>query len=348
MSTPLPVLIIGGGPVGLFLAILLAKSNISVTVLEAATDVGTESKAMAHQPSIYGEFKRAGIAEDLFAAGFMANGFCFRRPMEGGILGQMPHMPGKPTTLLLPQHQFWTILEQHLRTYKHANLLMGRRVVSIDNDLTGSSGGSATVTAQTADGKTEVFHASHICGSDGSHSTVRKLCDISFDGETLPEQLVATDIIYPFEKYGFLDTNFIVDRAHYGLISRIQGGLWRVSYGCPDAMEYEEIEKGLPAKFESMLPGPKPLQYEIKRIALYKAQQRCGSTFRKGRVMLVGDAAHSELLISLSNFTFSPELTHRSHQSICRPRTEFRILRCLHPCHRAHLCHQPGRTRESP
>lgn len=53
-------------------------------------------------------------------------------------------------------------------------------------------------------------------------------------------------------------------------------------------MSFEEIERAL--------PGPRPLRYRVQRTAPYK---RCAETFRKGRVLLVGDAAHSGLLALL-------------------------------------------------
>ncbi|TKA70779.1 hypothetical protein B0A49_11173 [Cryomyces minteri] len=288
-SHHVPVLVVGGGPVGLFLALRLAQANIPVTVLEAETEMQNETKAMAHQPSIFPEFKSVGLMEDLLAAGITSGPLCFRKPKDGEPIAKLPVKPGMPTVLLLPQYRFWEILEQHLRKHECAKVLVGHRVTAIDQ----SAGDTVKVTVQTNDGQEKTFTTAHLVAADGSHSSTRRLCDIPFEGVTLSEQLVATDIVYPFDKHGYLDANFLVDPDNYGLVGRItKEGLWRVSYGASAAMEYDEIVKGLPAKFDAMFPGPRPLEYNIQRIAPYKAQQRCVATLRKGRVMVVGDAAH--------------------------------------------------------
>lgn len=111
---------------------------------------------------------------------------------------------------------------------------------------------------------------------------------------------------YPFAEHGFMDANFMLDPAHYGLIAEITDeGSWRVSYGCPRSLSFEEIERALPGKLEQMLPGPRPLRYRVQRVAPYKAQQRCAETFRKGSVLLLGDAAHGGLLALLYPLSFS-------------------------------------------
>jgi len=110
---------------------------------------------------------------------------------------------------------------------------------------------------------------------------------------------------YPFAEHGFMDANFMLDPAHYGLIAKITDeGSWRVSYGCPGSLSFEEIERALPEKLEQMLPGPRPLRYRVQRVAPYKAQQRRAEAFTKGRMLLLGDAAHSGLLALLYPLSF--------------------------------------------
>lgn len=141
-------------------------------------------------------------------------------------------------------------------------------------------------------GGVEKVRGRYVVGADGSRSSVRRLCRIGFEGETLPVQLVATDVEYPFTEHGFMDANFMLDPAHYGLIAKIMDeGSWRVSYGFPGSLSFEEIERAL--------PGPRPLRYRVRRIAPYKARQRCAGAFRERRMLLAGDAVHSGLLALL-------------------------------------------------
>jgi hypothetical protein len=70
-------------------------------------------------------------------------------------------------------------------------------------------------------------------------------------------------------------------------------GLWRVTYGDDVGLSKEEIIKRQPARYEKILPGnPKPGDYKLISMSPYKLQQRCAPSFRKGKVVLVADAAH--------------------------------------------------------
>lgn len=96
------------------------------------------------------------------------------------------------------------------------------------------------------------------------------------------------------ETMGLSETNFIMHPEHYFMGAKItRDGLWRVSYGEPADMPFEEVLKRQPWKYEMMLPGkPKPDQYRISNINPYRIHQRCAERFRVGRVLLAADAAH--------------------------------------------------------
>lgn len=88
--------------------------------------------------------------------------------------------------------------------------------------------------------------------------------------------------------------NFIIHPEHYYMAARItQDGLWRVSYGEDTKLDFEEVQKNQPKKFEIMLPGhPKPSEYKLLNANPYRIHQRCSPSFRVGRVLLAADAAH--------------------------------------------------------
>ena len=86
----------------------------------------------------------------------------------------------------------------------------------------------------------------------------------------------------------------MVDPDAWGLIARRgQGGLWRITYGDIDGFTDEEYIKRRATRLEKMLPGnPKPEQYRLGDTHIYKMHNRCADSFRVGRVLLAGDAAH--------------------------------------------------------
>src|SRR5271170_6139446 len=113
----------------------------------------------------------------------------------------------------------------------------------------------------------------------------------------LPASLirVATNVYFPFRENGFWSAQFVVDPNHWALLCELDStGLWRVSYGEKDGLTNEEYMERLPAKFEALFPGPKPIagKYKLQSMSPYRMHQRCADTFRKGRVTLAGDAAH--------------------------------------------------------
>ncbi|KAH3938693.1 hypothetical protein HBH98_186220 [Parastagonospora nodorum] len=307
-SGTLPIVIAGGGCVGLFLALLLANSTIpnNIIVIELHTPDINSTRAMAHQPPTYPILSRIpGLLPELIEAGSLSSGLCFRTSIANGstvIAEKRFHNEGEGMKgkgqLLLPQGRFQEILMRRLAAAS------GTSEVRIGSSVTGFTqhGDSVSVNISNPD---QVIEASYLIGADGAHSLIRKTLGIPFEGETLDAQLVALDLRFPFSKHGFHDANFIIDPVNYGLIGRISPAapadtelaLWRVSYGAPLGMSEAKVRENVHEKLKAMLPNAGKVvndatEYEIVRIAPYKAQQFLASTLYKNRVCLIGDAAH--------------------------------------------------------
>jgi 2-polyprenyl-6-methoxyphenol hydroxylase-like FAD-dependent oxidoreductase len=71
--------------------------------------------------------------------------------------------------------------------------------------------------------------------------------------------------------------------------------MFRVSYGEDASLSYEEARANLENKYNAIFPGPKPVtgKYDLKMFSPYKLHQRSASSFRVGKVLLAGDAAHA-------------------------------------------------------
>lgn len=324
---PSHILVAGGGPSALFLSLSLLQQTTEarITILESQTTYADIPKAYAFLPLLFPDFKATGIYDELAAAGASKadTGINFRLSADKDkrVISKMPTPPGAPGPLLLSQKMWLEIVKARVAAYERAEVRMGVEVVSVD-DLHSEG---VQVTVRTENGATETYRGDYLVGADGSHSTVRKQCGISFDGETLPQQLVATDVYYPFEKHGWGGANFMVDEKYYGMCGPINDeGLWRVSFGIDGSVggeveetkptlngtngqangtearasgkdstaELDRIHASIPEWFDNIFPGPRPLEYKIDKVAGYRAQQRCASTFRKGPILLIGDAAH--------------------------------------------------------
>jgi len=304
-NAALPVVIAGGGCVGLFLALLLAQSPLPnpILVVEPQHPDPTSTRAMAHQPPTFPLFAQIpGLLPELIAAGSLSEGLCFRTSVGNGsrVIASKRFenggegMKGKGQ-LLLPQGEFQRVLLERLARVEGVEVRLGW---SVDEFTQGDDGSKVVVQISGPSGETERIDAAFLVGADGAHSRVRKCMGVELSGETLDAQLVATDLRFPFKSHGFFDANFVVDKADYGLIGRIDNaGLWRVSFCVPGSQTEEDIKRTLDEKLRTMLPNSGKDEagndaFEVVRVAPYRAQQRCADTLTSGRVSLVGDAAH--------------------------------------------------------
>ncbi|KAK4580223.1 hypothetical protein LTR86_000426 [Recurvomyces mirabilis] len=288
------VIVVGAGPVGLLATLRLAQAGIDVTCLEALDAVNASPRAMAYHPVATRELDRAGVLTDVRKrGGSSGSGICWRQTKTGEVIAKLERGANKDfpyENLVIGQHELAAIIIEHLQRYDNAELLFGRRVTALDQ--TSGSEVKLTVT-NTKTNQEEELCASYLVAADGGRSTIRHLLNISFEGFTYSEQLVSTNVYYPFDQYGWMDGNFCIDPEHWALIARINDkGLWRVSYGELDGLTIEQIMERQPWKFAQLFPGPKPPQYKLDQASPYRLNQRCADRFKEGRVMLVGDAAH--------------------------------------------------------
>jgi 2-polyprenyl-6-methoxyphenol hydroxylase-like FAD-dependent oxidoreductase len=160
------------------------------------------------------------------------------------------------------------------------------------------------------DGKVKEFKANYLVGSDGGRSSVRRILELGYDGFTLPQWLVACNVRYPFREHGFERGQFIIHPEHFCLIAKIDPtGLFRVSYNEREHLSKEEVLANVHNKFEAIFPGPKPLEkdaYKIENISPYRIHQRSATSYRKGRSLLAGDAAHACSPFGGKNPSFIP------------------------------------------
>ncbi|KAJ5929083.1 hypothetical protein N7454_006931 [Penicillium verhagenii] len=286
------VIIVGAGPSGLILGLLLAKQGIEVELLDAGSKIDDQPRAAHYaSPAVY-ELGRAGVLEDIKARGFQPAGFAWRQ-FDGTFIAGMSHavLPDDyPTKMVvLPLDQLGELLFEHIQRQPTAQVKWSHRVVRIGQDE-----GRAWVESETPTGP-QRSEADYVIGCDGASSTVRReLFGPEYPGETLNAQIIATNVYYDFEQFGYWDSNFVVHPDHWYMAARVtKDGLWRVTYGDTPGLSREEYIARQPERYETLLPGnPKPDQYKITNISPYKLQQRCAPSFRVGRILLAADSAH--------------------------------------------------------
>ncbi|KAJ2901618.1 FAD binding domain protein [Zalerion maritima] len=288
------VIIVGAGPAGQLLGLLLAKYGIPTTIVEQSTDLDANPRATHYGPPAMKILNLAGVGEDLRTRGFAPDTVAWRQ-RDGTFITGISHgiLKDDPERITaLPLNQLGKLLLEHGKKQPLLEYLFNHRVTAIGQDEL-----QAWVDVEHAETKeTSRMTADYIVGCDGANSIVRRSLfgDWEFPGKTWDEQVIATNVYYDFAKYGYSDANFIVGPEHWHMASKItKDGMWRVSYGQLPALKLEEVTEQLPEKFRTMFPGhPGPDQYKLVSMSPYRIHQRLAKQMRVGRFLLAADAAH--------------------------------------------------------
>ncbi|KAL4922769.1 hypothetical protein BDW62DRAFT_2838 [Aspergillus aurantiobrunneus] len=286
------IIIVGAGPSGLLLGLLLSKQGVEVDLLDADSKVNEQPRAAHYaSPAAY-ELDRAGVLDDVRSRGFTFKTMAWRKPDTSLVTGiTTEHLPAeyRHRMVVLPLDQLGKLLVEYIERQPTAHLKWSHRVVKL-----GQEADHAWVDVETPTGQ-QRMQADYVIGCDGASSTIRReLFGPEYPGETLNAQIIATNVYYDFTKYFTSDSSFIIHPDNLYMAARITNdGLYRVTYKEIPNLTREEYIARQPKRYEDILPGnPKPGDYKITNISPYKLQQRCAPSFRVGRVVLAADAAH--------------------------------------------------------
>ena len=283
------VIVAGAGPVGLTVALKLARAGVPVTVVDASPEIIQSPRAIVYHSPTIEALAELGLFEDLRAVGVLKQDYQWRT-IDGAILAAIDMSilePGDtpfPYNLHLGQNTLAAIILKHLLRVPGVEVLWNHRVVGVAQD-----GAGVDVTVETEDGPTHLRGA-WLVGADGAGSGVRAALGLSLEGVTWPEWFVATNIRYDFQQYGWAKANFLVDPDHWAIIPQISEDLWRLTYGEPGHLDRSLLRERLADKLAVLLPGRDPKEPEA--FSPYRVHNRCAERFRVGRALLAGDAAH--------------------------------------------------------
>ena len=292
MSESSEVIIVGAGPVGLLTALGLARQGVEVTVLDSEPEVVRSPRAAVYFHTTISILKKLGLADEAHAIGLSSTEFAMHWLETGEVMRSDMRdalEPGQEFdhNLHFGQHILAELVIAHLDRLPNARVLWNHAVKALAQDERG-----VRLAADTDEGEVR-FSAHWIIGADGARSTVRQLAGLPFEGMTWPDRFVATNIDYPFLDFGFGYANMVVDPDNWAVIGRLgRENLWRLTYGEDAGLDEQSILERLPERFAAILPDPS-VPYRIDNFSPYRVHQRCAPSFRVGRVLLAGDAAHA-------------------------------------------------------
>jgi len=287
------VVIAGAGPTGLMCALALGKQGIPVIVLEAERGLTRDLRAGSFHPATLDMMEPFGITARMEEQGIRVR-YWQIRDRSGELvaqfdLGLLEGETRHPYRLHLEQLHLTPIQLDLIREETGAEVHFGYTVTGAENRH------DRVLVRLESDEGPATIEASWVIGADGGRSVVRKSLGIEFEGFTWPEQFLVVSTPYDFAQHGFAMNVYIADPAEWIALFKMPDsgppGLWRIVFPAAQRDEAailsaENVERRMQGFIARRAP------YEVRYKSVYRVHQRVCKTFRSGRVLLAGDAAH--------------------------------------------------------
>lgn len=281
------VLVVGAGPTGLVLGAELARRGVEVRVVDARPERSPYSRAYGIHARTVEFLDAMGLADAALARGVRTTGANVYERRTHLFKARMGHIESRfPFLLSLPQFITEELLEGRLEA------VGGRVERGVALERLRATGDGVVATLRDGD-REEWVHASYIVGCDGAHSTVRQELGVSFDGESYPEDWMLADLHVDWDlTYDELH-GFVTPQGYVSFNPRVGERAFRLVFdvtGTPLAgreatgAEVQGVlsDRGLPGQLLGDLSWSSP----------FRTHRRIARVFRRGRVLLAGDAAH--------------------------------------------------------
>jgi 3-(3-hydroxy-phenyl)propionate hydroxylase len=242
------------------------------------------------------------LVGDMARVGLVAPIFQFWDRPSQQLVAQFDHalLPNDtrhPFVVQCEQFKTAKLILDRLALYPNVEVLFDHEVIDVAQGadaVTVQVRGSSGAASQQA---VSQHMGAYLIGADGGRSTVRRRSGIKFEGFTWPERFIVLTTPFDFEaERGYCYRSYFADPGAWCNCFKVSAdgppGLWRTVYPTDPAQSEEDIlsDAGVQARMQSFFPSPQA--YEIIHRNLYVTHQRVAETFRKGRVLLAGDAAH--------------------------------------------------------
>lgn len=283
------VLIAGGGPTGVTLAVLLARRGVKVIVAEKEADIYPLPRAAHIDHECMRILQEAGAADEVMASSRRASRYDFldaKRQVLMRFEGSEQIGPGGwPIANMIHQPSVEAALRLSLSAFSNARLHSQWELKSFVDDGAGMKAQIAT-----PDGEREV-RARYLVGADGARSPVREASDITFDDLNFEEPWLVVDVLV--DDYARLPSeNLQICNPERPTTCVLMGeGRHRWEFMIKPGETAEQVSDD--AFIEKLLePWNVKGAVRMERKAVYTFRARIACQWRKGHVLLAGDAAH--------------------------------------------------------
>jgi 3-(3-hydroxy-phenyl)propionate hydroxylase len=288
-----PVVIVGGGPIGMTAALTLAQYGVKSVILEKKDTFNDGSRAICIARPSMTILERIGAVQPFLkkALGWQFGRSYFRDEQIFRL--EMPHPEyEKYLPMYNLQQQY---IEQYLHDAVASNPLIEMRWHS---DVTNLQNAENHVTLSVSHPHgSYAMKAEYLLAADGARSPLRSMMGLRLKGENYEGKYVIADIRmehdFPTERRAFFEP--AGNPGGTVLVHKQPDNIWRIDYQLKPGESEEEAmrEPNIRTRVEAILrdlkhDGP----YELEWWSVYSANTLCLDEYKHGRVIFIGDSAH--------------------------------------------------------
>lgn len=292
-TDPHPVVIVGAGPVGLALALNLARHGVATVVLETRDTVSDGSRAVAMNRRTMQILDRIGVGDRVMelAETWDRNSTYYGTELVYEMV--IPHPPHEKHTPLTNLQQCW--VEQIMVDAAAETGLVDIRWQSRVAGVTPGENGVG-IDVDSPEGAYSL-HADYMIACDGPRSTVRQALGLRMTGATFEKRYIISDFHMksdlPVGRRAWFDPPYSPGATI--LMHKTPFDVWRLDYQLrddedPDEAQRPEVVKQRIADHLDMMGVQTP--WELIWISMYRAHALTLESYDHGRVLFAGDAAH--------------------------------------------------------
>ena len=296
------VVVIGAGPTGLTLALLLARSGIPSTLVEKHDQPQAHPAACILNTRTMEVFREMGLADLIVRQGqnvFERAYVCWVTSLAGRELGRCPAMPADIRSLLalspvhavqFPQNRLEPLLWQTVREHELVRFLPQHECCSVHQD-------GEAVHAVLRGPKAERVSGDYLVACDGSSSPIRRAIEVEWEGRLLQDMIGIyftadlTDLVTHRKSILYWTINptaFGVLIAHWLPHEWVLFTPYFPPHQAPEEFTEEKCKE-----LVADAVGRQPADLEIKLVRPWAVSAKQASAYRRQRIFLAGDAAHS-------------------------------------------------------
>jgi 3-(3-hydroxy-phenyl)propionate hydroxylase len=284
VSYEVDVVIVGAGPSGLTLANILGLQGVRTLIVEVRDTLIDYPRGVGLDDEALRTFQSIGLVDRVLPH-TVPNQILRFFDANRRLLAEMAPPDarfGWPKRNGFVQPMVDAELFGGLERFDHVEVRFGHRMETCVETEDG-------VTVEFSDGQ-EPMRARYVVGCDGGRSATRRLMGVSFDGTTSSTRWLVVDCAN--DPLGHPNSEVGADAVRPYVSISIAHGIRRFEFMIHG--DESDQQAGDPAFVRRMLAQrvPHPERVDVIRHRVYTHHSRIAGSFRKGRLMLAGDAAH--------------------------------------------------------